>query len=341
MIATSPSPYDRLLGASYYLGLAPLTRVRRSGSSGFFLQHHYAQALAAFFLLLILFLADCIFECAQCFVLVQFPGLEQPLVARFGSLLPYLDDAELLVIAALLALWAALLGLALAGSTRQVPLLKRLSMKPWPLRISFFANSMLLTLIPFVSIFALWATSLTRRSVEDAKVYFLYEEGIAVPRWGYALGLYRISLQAQRNWGRGSTVLDRLNRQTLRTALASGRVVILATHGDAGYASTYFAPEVLGVWPADNGATDETKSTHFLRIGTLGVDNKWGRSENVKVNDKLQLAYVFACNAGKKASQWEEHLAPARVITYNRLSTVFDHAVWFALTGPSQLKQLR
>jgi hypothetical protein len=53
------------------------------------------------------------------------------------------------------------------------------------------------------------------------------------------------------------------------------------------------------------------------------------------------VAYIFACNAGKKASQWEEHLSPARVVTYNRLSTVFDHAVWFAFSGPSQLKQLR
>jgi hypothetical protein len=182
---------------------------------------------------------------------------------------------------------------------------------------------------------------LTRRTVDNAKVYFLYDEGIAVPRWGYALGLYRISLQAQRNWGEGSTVLDRLNRQSLCTALASGRVIILATHGDAGYAVTYFAPEVLAVWPAESGVKDKTESPHFLLTGVRGADNKWGLSENVKVNDKLQLAYVFACNAGKKASQWQEHLSPARVVTYNRLSTVFDHAVWFAITGPSQLKQLR
>jgi hypothetical protein len=155
------------------------------------------------------------------------------------------------------------------------------------------------------------------------------------------LGLYRISLQARRNWGKGSTVLDRLNKNTLRTALASGRVVILATHGDAGYVATYFAPEVLGVWPPDSGVTDETKSAHFLRMAVRGTDNKWGMSENVKVSNQLQLAYIFGCNAGNKASQWREHLAPAQVVTYNRLSTVFDHALWFAFTGPSQLETLR
>jgi hypothetical protein len=341
MIAAPPSPSDRLLSASYYVGLAPLTRIWRSDSSNLFLQHHHAQARAALFLFLMFFLAACVFEGAECFILIQFPWLEEFLVARFGSFLPYLDNAEVFVIAALLAFWVTLLGLALAGSEWQVPFLNRLSRRPWLGRISSFANSLVLVLIPIVVILALRATTLTRRSAEDAKVYFLYDEGIEVPRWGYALGLYRISLQARRNWGKGSTVLDRLNKNTLRTALASGRVVILATHGDAGYVATYFAPEVLGVWPPDSGVTDETKSAHFLRMAVRGTDNKWGMSENVKVSNQLQLAYIFGCNAGNKASQWREHLAPAQVVTYNRLSTVFDHALWFAFTGPSQLETLR
>jgi hypothetical protein len=88
MIAAPPSPSDRLLGASYYLGLAPLTRFWGSRPSSLFLQHQYTQAMAAFFFLLMLFLADCLFESGECFVLVQFPRLEQPLVARFGSFLP-------------------------------------------------------------------------------------------------------------------------------------------------------------------------------------------------------------------------------------------------------------
>jgi len=48
-----------------------------------------------------------------------------------------------------------------------------------------------------------------------------------------------------------------------------------------------------------------------------------GASENAPVSSQLQLAYIFACDGGKKASQWEEHLAPAQVITYNRASTVW------------------
>jgi len=56
----------------------------------------------------------------------------------------------------------------------------------------------------------------------------------------------------------------------------------------------------------------------------------------------LQLRFpdLFACEAGKRESQWEEHLAPAKVIAYDRASTVWDHAYWFAWSGPAQMKRL-
>jgi hypothetical protein len=132
-----------------------------------------------------------------------------------------------------------------------------------------------------------------------------------------------------------------LNKQTLRRALADGKVVILATHGDDGYACTYYAPEKIGIGPPDTGTVDENKSSRFLRVSVLGPDNKWSKSENAVVSSHLQLAYIFACDGGKRASQWQEHLAPAQVITYNRASTVWDHACWFAITGPAQLKKLQ
>jgi hypothetical protein len=297
--------------------------------------------MAALFATLLVFLALCVLESLECVVLIRFPELEQPLINHLGWVAPWLDYGELAVVAAVLGLWLALLVLCLAGSPRPVPVLKRLARKPWAMRVSLLANSVALAAMPVVLGVGVHAESLTRRCGEDAAVYFLYDEGIQVPRWGYALGLYRISLQAQRNWGKGGTVLDALNPETLRQALANGRVVILATHGEDGVAETYFAPEVLRVWPPDSGAMDETSSPRFLRMSVLGSDEKWGKTENVPVNDRLQLAYIFACNGGKKAAQWQEHLAPAQVITYNRVSTVWDHAVWFAFAGPLQLKKLR
>ena len=59
--------------------------------SSVFLQHHYQQAMAGFFLTFMLFLAACVFESAECLVAVAFPGLVWQLVDRFGSALPYLE----------------------------------------------------------------------------------------------------------------------------------------------------------------------------------------------------------------------------------------------------------
>jgi hypothetical protein len=338
---TSPSPSDRLLSTAGYFGLDPLVKFWRSRSPNPFLQHHHAQAMSALFCVLLLFLAACLFDTAECIVFVQFPHFAQQLIDRWGWLLVYLDYAMWLPMLAIVALWVTLLGLAVAGSSWQVPLLKRLLQKPWVTRVSFVANSIFLALIPLIAVLAFHATSLTRRNSDNAAVYFLYDGGVWVPRWGFGLGLYRVSLQAQKKWGRGCTVLDHLNKETLRTALANGKVVILATHGADGYATTSFAHEILSVWPADTGATDGTNSSRFLRASVRGPDHKWGKDENVPVGGHLQLAYIFACNGGTKASQWAEHLAPAQVITYNRVSTVWDHAVWFALTGPGQMKKLQ
>jgi len=297
--------------------------------------------MAAFAFFLMFFLAACLYDTGECFFIIQFPDFARQLIEQWGSFLAYLDYASWLLIVALVALWITLLGLTLAGSTWQVPLLKRLMRRPRVIRLSLLANPLVLLFVPLITVLALHATSLTRRSGEAAAVYFLYDEGISVPRWGFALGLYRITLQAQKKWGKGCTVLDSLNRETLRVALANGKVVILATHGKDGYADTCYAPEVLRVWPPDTRAVDEEKSSRYLRVSVLGADNKWSKEENVPANSHLQLAYIFACDGGKKASQWQEHLAPAQVITYNRASTVLDHAFWFARTGPAQLKKLQ
>ena len=271
------------------------------------------------------------------FILIRFPELDR----RLDPFELGLTYALLILLGALFLMWITLLGLALAGSSRQMPLLKHLTRRPRIIRFSSLANSFALALILPISVLAFQATSMTRPCHEGADVYFLYDEGVWVPRWAFALGLYRVSRQAEHNWGKGCTVLDSLNKDNLRQAFASGKVVILATHGQEGCAITYYAPEYLCVGPPDTGTADEKNSSRFLRMKVLGRDNKWSKWENVAVDGKLRLAYIFACYSGQRASQWEEHLAPAKVITYNRVSTVFDHAYWFAFTGPAELRKFQ
>jgi hypothetical protein len=351
MKLTRPSVLERCLSLACYLGLAPLTKLSRSCSSNSFVQHHRAQSMAAFFCLLLLFMAYIgIVYIALSVAIILFPDFLQQLIERFGWLGVYVNYAVYLPVLGLVAIWMTLLGLAAKGSMWQMPLLKQLSRKPRVIRFSFFANCLLWVLVPIVTFLAVYTTSLTQRSREGAAVYFLYDEGISVPRWSYALGLSRIALQAQKNWGKNCTVLDRLTKETLRVALANGKVVILATHGADGYAGTYFAPETLFVGPPPLEATDEVNNARFLQMSVIPYNwenlerlknDKWDKWENVPVSSQLQLAYVFACNGGNKASQWQEHLAPARVITYNRASVIWDHVLWLAFTGPLQLKKLQ
>ena len=223
----------------------------------------------------------------------------------------------------------------------------RLARRTGVVRFSAVANTVRLSLVPIIAMLAWHATSLTQRSRDDASVYFLYDDGIPVPRWSYALGMYRVSLQARRNWGPGNVVLDRLDEAHLRAALAHGKVVILATHGEDGYAYAFNNPlprvcaGTLCVAPPKTGATDETKNPGFLCTAVLGANNTWSKAENLAVNGRLSLAYIFACHAGAKAAQWQEHLAPAKVITYDRVSTPYDHGWWFAFAGPALLRDLR
>src|ERR1044071_4322372 len=113
MTAKTPSPADRLLGATYFLGLAPLAGCWRSSSSSPFLRYHHGQAMAGFFLFLVFFLAACPYDTAECFFLIQFPDLAKQLINQWGSFLTYLDYVAWLPIIVLVALWITLLGLAL------------------------------------------------------------------------------------------------------------------------------------------------------------------------------------------------------------------------------------
>src|SRR5258708_27644766 len=176
MIRTAPSLTDRSLSLACYLGLAPLTTFWRSRSSNSFVQHHRDQAMTAVFFLLVLFLAACLYDIVESFFFIEFPDFTGQIINRWGSFLAYLDYAEWLVIGALALLWISFLGLAIGGSTWQVPLLKRLAARPVLVRFSFIVNSLVLALVPLITFLALHAISLTRRMGQGGAVYFLYDE---------------------------------------------------------------------------------------------------------------------------------------------------------------------
>jgi len=167
MCGPRSSLYDRLLSVCCYLGLAPLTKLLRRPSPDPLLEHHRIQAMSALFLLLLLFLAACALDTAETVVFVGFPDLGQHLIARFGQMAVLLNYARTGVVVLLGMFWISLLGLAVQGSAWKVPLLKSFSERKWIIRLASVANMVVLVLIPLVATFAVYATSLTRRSIDS------------------------------------------------------------------------------------------------------------------------------------------------------------------------------
>lgn len=293
--------------------------------------------MAGLFLLLVWGSVAFIFDALTSFILIRYPELDRNLA--YWNL--HFIYALLFLLGCLFLLWITLFGLAIGGSARQMPLIGQLASKPWVVHLSLIVNSVALAVAIPASVVGFWANSVMKTGSKHAAVYFLYDDGIPVPRWGYALGMSRVYLSAAHKWGAGCTVLAPLNKGNLSTALSVGKVVILATHGQYGFAYTYYAPTVLAIGPPDIGSKDNRNSSHYLNVSVVRKDNSYVGWEDVPVGSDLQLAYIFACYGGQRSAEWKEHLSPAQVISYDRASTLYDHAYWFAIVGPAAIEKLK
>ena len=55
----------------------------------------------------------------------------------------------------------------------------------------------------------------------------------------------------------------------------------------------------------------------------------------------LRYVYISACNGGQKATEWEQRFAPAKVVTFDRLSAAMEHLWWLWFDAPERLKEIR
>src|SRR5207249_10287804 len=84
---------NRGLSATQCTALTRWRHSRMLRSSNTFVQHHYTQAMASAFFLLILFLAACLYDTGECLFLICFPDFARQLINEWGFLLAYLDYA--------------------------------------------------------------------------------------------------------------------------------------------------------------------------------------------------------------------------------------------------------
>jgi hypothetical protein len=137
-----------------------------------------------------------------------------------------------------------------------------------------------------------------------AQLYILYDETQA-PRWVMALVSSPTIHAAERYWGRGSTIVAPITLRSLAEALANGRFVYVAVHGDHG-PLLYRAGEIT---PQDV-------------------------AREMPVGKGLRLVYLSACYGGNMAAEWEAALSPARVVSFPRFSAHLEHAHFLWVQAP-------
>lgn len=290
---------------AYYAGLAPLGHFRPSDSRAPFLEHHLRQALATWAMLLLLLLA----------FIVAVLLLSYSMIWHRAFYEHYHLEGHLLNVARKLFLcwcvfWAFGVALALIGTCRELPVVWRLAARP---RIRRWTAVVLLALYGVMlgtGALVMHAQSLLRRDGAPAHAYCLYHDNGMVPSWVFALGFYRIAWAAKTHWGEGATVFLPLNRASLQRALAEGTFIFLGSHG--------------------------------VRSGLL-MDKGFLKPEDVAALPKspeLSLVYLAGCDSGASRDGWIQALAPAEVVTFDRLTSVLEHSVWLWFTGPYRIAEL-
>jgi hypothetical protein len=184
-----------------------------------------------------------------------------------------------------------------------------------------------------------WHACALARDEGEAAVYVLVDKaGLEelIPHWAVKAAAYRLSLAATRRFGPGSIVVTPLNEDSLRQALRHGHLVMLWCHGSNGAISTEDA--VVTAQPLGPPPTERARCVYFYRVekGQPVLPVK-----AIEIGENLQYVYCSACNAGEDAAQWNARLAPAHIVTFNRISGGLEHVFWLWFDAPALLEEIR
>ena len=161
----------RLLAAVGYIGFTPLLRLFRVRCHDVYLQHHQTQGLATFLLLILLLLIWPIYLMLETYLVRNHVGQESHYhAAEAGITIVFLGGLGLWGLTSIVGM-----GMALAGSTRPLPLIGWLARRPRIMRVALIGNSGLMVLAFLVVGLAIHASSLVREDAVPAPVYFLYD----------------------------------------------------------------------------------------------------------------------------------------------------------------------
>ncbi|MBI2424438.1 MAG: hypothetical protein HYV27_16530 [Candidatus Hydrogenedentes bacterium] len=296
---------DRLLALAGYAGCAPAQWLFAGEAPTFFAAHHRRLALALWFVFALITLIFVLTVLGLSYTLVNARALYEGRHLEF-----YLLGFTRKLYICWAVCWAYCVLLALAGATWHLPLFSWLA----GLRIVCTSTAvsmccaaiMLLALLPFAAHSALIA----RQDPAPGKVYMLYEDLDFFPRPIFTFGFYRIALEATARCGPDAVVALKLTPESIHRAVREAEFIFIGSHG--------------------------------ARRGLMLKDT-WFRPEDIDpatVNPGLRYVYLTGCDSGVQRAAWEKALAPAQVVTFERLTAVLEHAWWLWLRGPDVIRTL-
>lgn len=296
----------RAIALTYYLGAAPFAWLRRGRQKNPFLAHHQRLSLA---ILLLLAFVSIQFLCsilAASYSLVNFRELYESY--HFEGWLFWLSRKLYLC---WIVFWLYGAGLALAGSMGSLPLAHYFEKRTaWLHATAGFALS-LYTLAGAALLLAGYAQSYMRSDEKPGQVYMVYEDLRFYPRWIFVLGFFPMARASQEIYGPGQAVLLRLSKENIARAVKEGRIVVLATHG------------------GKKGILLDTR--RYMPAS---------EAETMGTNPNLAYVYLTSCDGGAQEEGWKRAFAPARVITFPRLSAIVEHIWWLWMDAPGVVREI-
>lgn len=288
-----------------YAGLGPFLYYPVKRRKDSFLNFHFAQAGALWFVFWLLVAAFLAGAGIMSYVLVFYRDIYQGALHE-RTLLNFFRRAFLV--------WGVFLsfgaGSAVLGRIFDLPVLARLARRRWVVGTALVLQGFLLVILALLVPIAAYTSMSVRGDDGAADVVLLYEDIDRYPRWLFTSAYYPLTRVAQHRFGSEGVVVRKLTQESLAAAVQNARFVFVGSHGKA--------------------------------EGLL-LDHKWFPPEGVAAMPKsehLEFVYLASCDSGAQADAWRKAFAPAEVITYDRLTAVIEHVWWLWTEGPRRIRAL-
>jgi hypothetical protein len=202
----------------------------------------------------------------------------------------------------------------------KVQLFSKLKKSHKILSLSYYFQTTCMIVFLMIVLISVHSYKLSQNVIKPAKVYMLYDDMEFVPKWILSLGSYRIQLVAQNKYGIGSVSIEPINHDNLKEALLNATFIFLSVHGDWSYG------KYAGTFHFYNYNRD--------KMYLYGPD----QIKKMKIGENLRYIYLAHCNGGLLEKEWSEVFYPAKVKSYNRISTYPELIFWLWIKLPKILK---